>query len=357
MMQKSAASTGALVHGTADLPAVSIVSYSLEIGDGEGFIGDRANIAAFTEKLEALRKLWRKDGEDPLGPADTEDLKKKQIDSALVGADAEASALVHGAIEAFAKELAAIIRRFLRTQAWKKTERIAIGGGFKGSRTGEITIARTAALLKEAGHSIDLVPVRHHPDEAGLIGAVHLIPPWTLAGHDAILAADIGGSNIRTGLVLPEQGKAADFSRAQVLKAELWRHAETSASRTDSVAKLVEMFRAMIEIAERKQLALAPFIGIGCPGRIAADGSIVRGGQNLPGGNWSSSHFNLPRGIAEAISAIGGHPPQIVMHNDAVVQGLSQVPFMQDVKRWSVLTIGTGLGNACFVNKPRPQAS
>ena len=353
-MQKSPARSSPTTHGSAELPAISVVSYSLEIEDEEGFIGDRANNSAFTEKLEALRKLWRKDGDDPLGPAETGDLKKKEIDSALIGADAQASALIHGAIEGFAKELAAIVRRFLRTQAWKKTQRIAIGGGFKGSRTGEVTIARTAALLKEAGHSIDLVPVRYHPDEAGLVGAIHLIPPWTLAGHDAILAVDIGGSNIRVGLVLPQLDKAADFSKAQVQKVELWRHAEASPSRTDSVAKLVEMLRTAIAAAEKKQFLLAPFIGIGCPGKIAADGSIVRGGQNLPGGNWSSSHFNLPEGIAKAIGSISGHPPQIVMHNDAVVQGLSQLPFMQDVKRWSVLTIGTGLGNACFVNRPPP---
>ena len=39
------------------------------------------------------------------------------------------------------------------------------------------------------------------------------------------------------------------------------------------------------------------------------------------------------------------------MHNDAVVQGLSERPFMDDVKRWGVLTIGTGLGNAQFTNR------
>ena len=41
------------------------------------------------------------------------------------------------------------------------------------------------------------------------------------------------------------------------------------------------------------------------------------------------------------------------MHNDGVVQGLSEVPFMQDVKRWGVLTIGTGLGNARFTNRSK----
>jgi hypothetical protein len=39
------------------------------------------------------------------------------------------------------------------------------------------------------------------------------------------------------------------------------------------------------------------------------------------------------------------------MHNDAVVQGLSEIPFMTDVKHWGVMTIGTGLGNARFSNR------
>jgi hypothetical protein len=34
-----------------------------------------------------------------------------------------------------------------------------------------------------------------------------------------------------------------------------------------------------------------------------------------------------------------------------VAQGLSEVPFMQDVDHWGVLTIGTGLGNARFSNR------
>ena len=41
----------------------------------------------------------------------------------------------------------------------------------------------------------------------------------------------------------------------------------------------------------------------------------------------------------------------MVMHNDAVVQGFSEVPYMKDVDRWGVLTIGTGLGNARFTNR------
>ena len=48
---------------------------------------------------------------------------------------------------------------------------------------------------------------------------------------------------------------------------------------------------------------------------------------------------------------IGDHDTAVLMHNDGVVQGLAEVPFMQDVDRWGVLTIGTGLGNARFTNR------
>ena len=70
-----------------------------------------------------------------------------------------------------------------------------------------------------------------------------------------------------------------------------------------------------------------------------------------PGGNWESSRFHLPSQVHEAIPKIGDDDTAIVLHNDAVVQGLSEVPFMQDIDHWAVLTIGTGLGNARFTNR------
>ena len=110
------------------------------------------------------------------------------------------------------------------------------------------------------------------------------------------------------------------------------------------------MIGELVERAEQKALKLAPFIGIACPGVIKSDGSIEKGAQNLPG-NWESSKFNLPASLVEGIPQIGGHDTAIVMHNDGVVQGLSQIPFMQDFDRWGILTIGTGLGNARFTNR------
>jgi hypothetical protein len=85
---------------------------------------------------------------------------------------------------------------------------------------------------------------------------------------------------------------------------------------------------------------------------INEDGSIAKGAQNLPG-NWESSKFNLPASLVEAIPGIGGHDTAVLMHNDGVAQGLSEVPFMRDVAHWGVLTIGTGLGNARFSNRRR----
>jgi hypothetical protein len=43
----------------------------------------------------------------------------------------------------------------------------------------------------------------------------------------------------------------------------------------------------------------------------------------------------------------------VVMHNDAVVQGLSELPHLDAYKRWGVLTIGTGLGNARFTTRKK----
>ena len=48
---------------------------------------------------------------------------------------------------------------------------------------------------------------------------------------------------------------------------------------------------------------------------------------------------------------IDGDTPLVVMHNDAVVQGLSELPYVKQRTHWGVLTIGTGLGNARFTNR------
>ncbi|MGD9921295.1 MAG: ROK family protein [Pseudorhodoplanes sp.] len=338
-------------HGAARLPSVEVDSYNVELKDDEGFLGDRASKGAFTDIVENWRKALRKSGGDPFGDMPTEDLSKKQFDELLTKGEPEAAGLVHGAIEEFSQELALVIRRFLRLKAWAKTERIVIGGGFRAHRVGELAIGRAAIILKADKIKIDLVPIRNDPDEAGLIGAGHLAPAWMFKAHDAILGVDIGGTNIRAGVVDLNLKKKTDLSKAVVWKYELWRHAEEEdVKREEAVDNLAGMLKRLIAKAQREKIKLAPFIGIGCPGLIESDGSIDRGAQNLPG-NWTSSRFNLPQALHEAIPKIGDDDTAVVLHNDAVVQGLSETPFMQDVDHWAVLTIGTGLGNARFSNR------
>jgi predicted NBD/HSP70 family sugar kinase len=348
--------TGIARHGATRLPSVDVDSFNIELKDDDGFLGDRASKGAFRKILDALRKPLRKSGEDPLGKKAAGDFGKSELDEALIGDDIGAAALVHGAIEEFAQELAYVTGRFLKTKAWADTERIVVGGGFRESRVGELAIARTNIILKAAGCKVDLVPIRYHPDDAGLIGCLHFAPSWILEAHDSILAVDIGGTNIRCGVVETRWKKASDLSKAEVWKSELWRHADDEPTRDGAVKRLVKMLKGLIAAADAEGLRLAPFIGIACPGVIDAGGSIEKGAQNLPG-NWESSKFNLPARLVEAIPSIGDHDTAVLMHNDGVAQGLAEVPFMQDVERWGVLTIGTGLGNARFTNRRRDKAA
>lgn len=350
MAEDIVTTTGIARHGATRLPSVDVDSFNIELKDDDGFLGDRASKGAFRKILDTLRKPLKKNGDDPLGSKSAEEIGKATLDEALVGDDIHASALVHGAIEEFAQELAYVTGRFLKTKAWADTERIVVGGGFRQSRVGELAIARTDIILKAADFEVDLVPIRSHPDEAGLIGCLHLAPSWIFEAHDSILAVDIGGTNIRCGVVETRWKKVPDLSKAAVWKSELWRHADDEPSREGTVKRLVKMLKGLITDAEAEGLKLAPFIGIACPGVINEDGSIEKGAQNLPG-NWESSKFNLPASLVEGIPQIGDHDTAVLMHNDGVAQGLSEVPFMQDVEHWGVLTIGTGLGNARFTNR------
>ena len=336
------------VHGLRELPGLRVEGYSLQLRDKDGFVGDQASQTAFRELLERWRKRRRKTGTDPLGKQHSRDLSKKQLDRVL-REPSDAGDLMHGAIEEFAEELAFVIQRFTRQPSWKKVERIVVGGGFIESDVGERAILQTAAILEDMGVHVQLGRLSHDVDDGGLIGWVHLTPKDMLKKHDAILAVDIGGTNVRCGIVKTRRRKASDLSRARVVRREKWRHADDGPNRTDMVERIALMLEDMVRYCERKDISLAPFIGIACPGLIRKDGSIERGTQNLPG-DWQSRAFHLPSALWQRMPMIGSGPTLILMHNDAVVQGLSELPFMRDVSHWGVLTIGTGLGNASFTN-------
>src|SRR5579864_3971059 len=152
-----------LAHGAEHLSRVIVETYNAELRTANGFIGDRASKRAFQAILDDWRERLRKVGDDPLGEAPSEELTKKRLDKLLADGDAEAAGVIQGAIEEFSQEFAAVIRRFLRLKCWKDTARIAVGGGLRQSRIGELAIGRTAVLLKADGHDIELKPIRHDP--------------------------------------------------------------------------------------------------------------------------------------------------------------------------------------------------
>jgi predicted NBD/HSP70 family sugar kinase len=354
--EKAASPTTVLVHGGSELVHVTVDAYNAELRTADGFVGDRASKRAFQSILDEWRERLADMGVDPLGDAPSDDLSKRQLDKILKEGDPEAAGVIHSAIEEFAQEFVAVIRRFLRLKEWQDTECIVVGGGLRQSRIGELAIGRAAVELKGRGIDIELRLIRYPSDHAGLVGSVHLVPSWMLAGHDSIIAADIGGTNIRAGIVHLNLDEAADLSAASVGEVELWRHSDDAPKRDEAVERLIGFFKGLIKRANKDGHQLAPFIAIGCPGVIRPDGTIEKGGQNLPG-NWEAKSFNLVQEVCEAIPKIGDHETVVLMHNDAVVQGLSELPWMRDVTSWGVMTIGTGLGNAHFTNKERREKS
>lgn len=338
------------VHGGRVLPSVTVDTYNEELRDDEGFVGDRASRRAFQAILADWRERLKERGEDPFGDVPMEEISKSKLDKMLNAGDPVSAGLVHTVVEEFAGELATVVRRFLRLGSWKDTERIVIGGGMIGSRIGELAMGRASIMLAAEGVTIELHAIENDPDEAGLIGAVHLAPSWVMAGHDAILAVDIGGTNVRVGVVELNSDKRGDVGEADVWKRQVWRHADDEPDRDEAIEKIAAMLNKLIDRAKHEKIKLAPFMGIGCPGLIDEHGSILKGGQNLPG-NWEGKSFNLAAALSAHLPKIGGHEIFIQIHNDAVVQGLSEVPNMKDVEHWGVMTIGTGLGNARFTNR------
>ena len=97
--------------------------------------------------------------------------QQEQLDKLLIEGDPEAAGMVHSAIEEFAQEFAAVIRRFLRLKEWKDVERIVVGGGLRQSRIGELAIGRTSVALKARGHAVDLHRFVMHPITQGSLAA------------------------------------------------------------------------------------------------------------------------------------------------------------------------------------------
>ena len=342
-----------LWHGRLELPTTAITGYSLDVLDpiGGGHLGDRVRRAAFQQMLQAWREKFADMGADPFGRTSMRGLGQDRLDE-LLRRGGPAATVLRAAAEDYGLQFADVVRRFLRQKGWRGVERIVIGGGFQDSVLGRLAFARAAEILAWGKAGVSLRTLHHDPDEGGLVGWLHVVPQALLQSHDAMLAVDIGGTNVRCGIVRAHRRHAPDFSAAEVVERDKWGHADDAGvrGREDIVDGVADMLCRLIEVARRRRISLAPFVGVSCPGLVCPDGSIAGGAQNLPG-NWESLRFHMPSGLESRLPAWQGRPFQVMMHNDAVVQGLSELPYMADVRRWAVLTVGTGLGNASFRNR------
>ena len=349
----AAASDVELWHGRLSLPATTVTGYSLEVRDrlSGGHLGDRVRRAIFQDMLEAWRGEFAAMGVDPFGRTSTSALRQDRLD-VMLQQGGPAAAILRAATEDYALQFADVVRRFLRQKGWRGVERVIVGGGFQDTALGRLAIGRASELLTRDKAGVYLRSLHHDPDEGGLVGWAHVIPQSMLQGRDALLAVDIGGTNVRCGIVRLHRLLAADLSAAEVVEFDKWGHADKAdvSGREDLVEGVANMLCRLIAIARRRRIALVPYVGVSCPGRVSADGSIAGGAQNLPG-NWESNHFHMPSVLEARLPNWRDEPYRVLMHNDAVVQGLSEMPYMTDVNRWAVLTVGTGLGNASFCNR------
>lgn len=337
-------------HGARSLRGLTVEGYSLDLWDADGMVGDRASQTAFREILARWHDALARGGEGALGDVDIDAMSKRDLDALAVHGDSDAQRAIALAVEEFAKELARVVSRFASHPSWKGVRRVAVGGGFKESSLGRLALIRAGGWLRRGGKAITLQALQHHADDAGLVGWVHALPVSSTADRDCFLAVDLGGTNVRCGIVQSQEASVGTGStHARVLAHRKWRHAQDDPAQNGLVDGVATMLREIADEGAAQGLTVSPWIGVGCPGVIERDGSIDRGAQNLPG-DWERPGFHLPSLLEERLGSIAGRRCRAVLHNDAVIQGLSEVPSMRAEEAWAVLTIGTGLGNASFVN-------
>lgn len=339
-------------HGDRRLPLVDLGGYSLPLQAGDAFLGDLASGSRFREVLRNERHRVKCSEAPPFGHDRTHEIDGDELDAALLEqATTPEGRVIDQAIQTFSRHLAAVLRRFLATAEWEGTERIVCGGGLMEGRVGAEIVDRTGRLLRETGECAELTRLHHAPDEAGMIGWAYADGSGLLGRADGFVAVDIGGTNVRWATVKCN-GPLVSGREPEVVHHDKWSHAEENADRAGLLDRIAASIMEMIRHAERDALKLSPMIGISCPGVMRPDGRFSDGCQNLPG-EWCDGTFSLPDEIGHRLRERGIPDRVVALHNDAVIQALSETPWMQDVVHWAAVTMGTGLGNCSFENRKR----
>jgi len=149
-----------------------------------------------------------------------------------------------------------------------------------------------------------------------------------------VIAADIGGTNIRLAIVDP-QGQIIAESR---LQADLSRHSESSQTMAEShVIKVLA--EAIKPFASRHQVSR---MGMGFPGFFHGQSGLLASSPNLP----LLQNFALADRLADALDI------HVVVENDALCAAIGEQKYGagQGCANLLHITLGTGIGSGLILN-------
>jgi glucokinase len=144
------------------------------------------------------------------------------------------------------------------------------------------------------------------------------------------IGIDLGGTNLK-GIIMNEQGEGNHLSRIPT-EAKKGGH------------KVLENILTLIEKLIQKQGSKENIIGvgIGTPGFVDRDGTVIGGAENLPG--WKGTNLYDPIKQRFGLPATAG--------NDVTVAALAESRFGagKGVKNMVCLALGTGIGGGLVIN-------
>jgi len=149
--------------------------------------------------------------------------------------------------------------------------------------------------------------------------------------QDVVIGVDLGGTNIKVGLITPDGAVAA-------------RHSVPTEAHEGPRAVAARICRAARQCADAAGLAVEhlPGIGVGCPGTINLEAGVAEFSPNLPG--WR----NVP--LRRLIEDDLGLP--CALDNDANAAALAEqwVGAGRGASSLVLLTLGTGIGGGIVLD-------
>ena len=276
----------------ANLPRVFVDGYGEDVRTKDGYFGELVSNGAFKKLVTDLRgELAARAGGDPIEDEPAE-ITRGRIDKLLKEGDAPQRRRHPQRRREVRAEHREVVKALFKLKNWSGVERIVVGGGFRESRVGELVIGRAAILVREFGESVEMTPIRHHPDEAGMHRRRADFPAQSSSRPRSISR----GRHRR--LEFPLRLGRAQSGRGQGIAKGGDRRPSALAPRRRKELSLdacMERLGAMLhesrsKYGEKHKLKIAPLVGVGVPGTVLEDGGLEGGVLNLPG-DWKVAAF------------------------------------------------------------------